>query len=862
MDVRSILATGVCRRRWLLGVLAVSVAAAAALYLHSAQPPEQVLRVGLYENPPKIYTDSNGDPAGFFPRLLQRIATEEEWALEFAPCTWSECLTALRRGDLDLMPDVAASEAREAVFDFHDVPVTQGWSQFYAQPDSEIRALEDLEGLRVAVLAESQQQIQLEDWAAEAAYGYELLPRSSMADVLEAVASGAADAGVTNNFFGRRNASDFGLVETPVTFGLINLYFAAPPGRADAVLDTLDRYITRWKTDPGSPYYEVLYETTTDAEAGRIPVWLSPLLAAALGLATLAATLAWLTRWQVLRRTRELEASRLQLQHLLDSSPAILYSLRGPELEAQWVSGNIRRILGVSPKVALQRGWWRERLHPDDRDAVIRRNQGFTDHLVQEYRFIDPSGRVRHIRDEKQVVARTEDGLPQEVIGTWTDLTDAYEQRARVHALANYDARTGLPNRAFLRQRIDEAIAHAQSENRSCHVVFFDLDGFKRINETLGEAAGDQVLEAVGARLNGAIAECDTVARVGDDGFCAVLGRDVSRQSLAELLDGLLATLREPHRLGDHELIVTASIGVASFPGDGETPEALMSAAELAVGNARRAGGDRWAIYQAFLGERSMQRLLLENDLRRAVINDEFVLHYQPQYRLDDGRMIGMEVLVRWQQPERGMVPPDDFIPLAEQMGLIQWIDRWVITESCRQLADWDARGFHVDRLSVNLSTSELEQPDLVDWLIGQLAEFGLAASRLEVEITETMLMASPENAVHVLQKLGERGVHIAMDDFGTGYSNLAHMERLPLDRLKIDRSLVWDIGRAPRNDSIIRAIIALAAALELPLVAEGVETDEQRAFLLREGCQAGQGFLFARPSAATQLLAGARPSS
>ena len=213
--------------------------------------------------------------------------------------------------------------------------------------------------------------------------------------------------------------------------------------------------------------------------------------------------------------------------------------------------------------------------------------------VVQEYRFIDPAGRTRHIRDEKQVVARSEDGLPHEVIGTWTDLTDAYEQRAQVHALANYDARTGLPNRALLRERIEEAVADAQSQNRSCHVIFFDFDRFRRINETLGEAAGDQLLETVGARLNHAMAEFDTAARVGDDGFCAVLDRDISRQSLAELLNCLLATLRAPHRVGDHELIITASIGVANHPRGGDTPETLMSAAELAVGDARRAGGDQ-----------------------------------------------------------------------------------------------------------------------------------------------------------------------------------------------------------------------------------------------------------------------------
>ena len=843
-----------------LGAASVTAAlVGGALVLVGSPPaePEQQLRVGLYQNPPKIYAGDDGVPAGFFPGLLDRVAAEENWRITYVPCSWSDCLDLLRAGELDLMPDVAASPQRRETMAFHQVPVVQAWSQVYAPAEARISSLEDLAARGLAVLGGSVQHERLRTWQEVEGHDYQIVTVATMDEAFTRVEAGEAAAAVANNFFGRRHAMDSGLTETPITFGLSNLYFAARPDAGAALLETLDAYFSTWKAEPDSPYYDVLREATAAPEAREIPVWLLPLLAVSLGGALIAGGMAWLLRWQVKRRTRELRESTRRLQHVLDSSPVVIYSLSGPRLTPDWISGNIERILGVSVAEVMRPDWWREHLHPDDRDVVEEETEELCrrSSLVQEYRVIDDAGSQRHIRDEKQVVETADDGTPLQVIGSWTDMTESRQQQARMETLAHFDGVTGLPNRALLHQRIEDAVLRAGDADSHFAVVLLDLDRFKSINETLGMSAGDELLEAVARRLSGLVRPGDTVARVGGDGFGVVLASEVNALALTRWLDQLLVQFREPLRIAGQELIITISAGVAGYPADGRTREELVTGAELAMEAARRAGGDCWVTYDASLGERSSRRLFLESDLRRAVANGEFVLHYQPQFVLATGQLAGVEALVRWRQPERGMVPPDEFIPLAEETGLISQIDRWVMAEACRQLAQWDAAGISVPRVAVNLSARELHDGELLSWLRSQLEANGLSPGRFEVEITETRLMEFPEQALPLLQQLADLGVHLAMDDFGSGYSNLAHLEGLPLHRLKIDRSLIWDIGKGPQNDAIVRAVLAMARALHLEVVAEGIEDDAQSAFLEGEGCWLGQGFFLGRPVSPGRLV-------
>ncbi len=821
-----------------------------------ASDTERVLQIGLYQNEPKVYIQGDGSPAGLFVDILGEMAQREDWQLEFRQCYWRECLQMLETGQLDLMPDVAPSTERRDLYAFNAVPVTQAWSQLYSSADQSVIELDDLHGLRIAVLEDSAQQHYLAGMIENRQLDAELLRVSTMIQTLEAVSNGDANVAATNNFFGGRMASRFGLVETPVTFDHTSLHFAAPADRNIEILATIDDYLDAWKSDSESPYYTAILKAVTLPSPPGTPGWLYPVTTAAIGIAAVSTLLLYLMRGRLQTQTKRLARSGQQLEHLLASSPVILYSLRGRDMQIEWVSGNVERILGFSRSTVMEADWWERQVHPEDRRSAVRRSTRIfsEQHNTREYRIHDADGKVRHIRDEMRLLYPGSGNGEPMIIGSWTDMSEEHERRQELDFLSTHDPKTGFPNRNLLADRLKQALARADRKHSSVVVVLIDLDRFRHINDTLGISTGDQVLLEIANRLRTAWNEEATIARVGSDEFCIIIEADVADVDIKDLLSPLRSELARPVQIDERTLVVSASIGISTYPRDGHNRESLMAAAELALEAARRAGGDSVRYYEAALSEQSSRRLLLENELRHAVTGNELELYFQPQFRLSDRTIQGMEALVRWKHPQRGLVSPGEFIPLAEETGLIEKIDQWVLFEACRQIADWDASGFRVPRVAVNLSPREFHDDSLVERVIEALSTNGLSGERLEVEITETMLMEFPERAMRVVHRLESLGINLCMDDFGSGYSNLAFIRRLPLHQLKIDRSLIREIEQSRHNRLIIQAIVAMAEALELELVAEGIETAQQLDFLIQAGCRVGQGFILGRPLPASAI--------
>ncbi|WP_018138535.1 MULTISPECIES: EAL domain-containing protein [unclassified Thioalkalivibrio] len=834
---------------------------AVSLCLPAGAGADDPLRIGLYENVPKVGTGDDGAAGGVFVELLDAIARREHWRLEYVSCEWSACLEALEAGEIDLMPDVALTPERRESLAFHSIPVAQAWSQVLAPIDSGLDRIEALEGLRLAVLDGSIQYDYLREYALDTGLDWTLVTRGDMESVLAAVASGDADVAITNNFYARRHARQHMLVETPVTFDQVGLYYAAAPGRQDDRLEVIDAYLQRWKGDAGSPYQHAMEQALEPPLGeGEIPTWAWSALASAAVIALVLGLMAVWLRRTVRAQTRALREANQRLEHLLESGPVVLYQLNALDFKPLWVSGNFERLFGFNSRVALQPGWWEQQVHPEDRATAMRENRRLQEerHMVRELRLFDGWGKLRHIRDEMRIIPGGNQGQRgAEVVGSWTDLTASMEQKEALRQMAHYDARTGLPNRVLLHDRLGHTLERAMADGLARWVVLIDLDRFRNVNETLGTSAGDRVLEGLAERLGGLLGPHDTVSRVGADEFCLIIENPPMDGGAEAFLEQLLETLREPCAIGGRTLVTTASVGLATFPEHGNTRDELLTAAELAMAASRSVGGDTWHVYEPGMGAQTEHRLFLENDLRSAIANDELLLYFQPQLEMQSGRLVGMEALVRWRHPVRGMVSPAEFIPLAEETGMIQAIDRWVLNAACAQLAHWDQDGRCVPTVAVNLSARELHDETLVAAIQEILEHHGLEPDRLELELTETMMMEQPERALAVLHRLETLGVTLAMDDFGAGYSNLAHLRRLPLRRLKIDQSLVRDIGHSRNNESIIRAIIALADALGLDLIAEGVEEAGQQAFLLREGCRFGQGYLLGRPAPADNALQG-----
>ena len=424
----------------------------------------------------------------------------------------------------------------------------------------------------------------------------------------------------------------------------------------------------------------------------------------------------------------------------------------------------------------------------------------------------------------------------------------------RLEQLAQFDAVTGLANRNLLRERLEHAIVQSRRRRRGAGALYVDLDGFKLVNDTHGHHVGDELLRHVGRRLQDCVRRDDTVSRLGGDEFAVVIA-DLARPDDAALVaQKFLDAFSAPFDLGGRETFITASIGVATFPNDGASAEALLKCADIAMYRAKESSRNAFCFYTAELNARAASKLQLNSDLRRALERGEFQLHYQPKVRLENGQMIGMEALLRWQHAGRGMVAPLEFIPALEDSGLIVPVGDWVIAEACRQLAAWSRAGLQPMPVAINLSARQFRRRDLDRVIKDVLVEHALSPAMLELEITESSLMDDPQDAIRQLEALREAGLRISVDDFGTGYSSLAYLTRLPVSTLKIDRAFVNAAITEPGSAAIVRMVIDMARRLSFDVVAEGIESEQHVAFLTQHGCEQGQGYHFGKPVSAAAM--------
>lgn len=442
-------------------------------------------------------------------------------------------------------------------------------------------------------------------------------------------------------------------------------------------------------------------------------------------------------------------------------------------------------------------------------------------------------------------------------------LEEVRQQKDNLQHLAHHDPLTNLPNRALFLLRLKQAISKAKRMGRQMAVLFVDLDRFKEINDSLGHAFGDKVLNEVAERFKKSVRADDTIARLGGDEFTFILENLLRPQHAAQMAQQIIHSLEQPIEMDNHQLFITTSIGISVYPQDGKSAETMLRNADAAMYKAKDEGKNTFRYYTEDMTEQAFERIFLEASLRRALVEDELAVYYQPQVDSPSGEIIGVETLVRWLHPEMGMVLPSRFIPMAEDTGLIIPLGDQVMRIACRQMAEWNRLGIRPRRLAINLSGKQMSNRALLNTLMQILDETGCSAEWLEFEVTEGFLIKDPEQSIAILRKIRELGIELAIDDFGTGYSSLAYLKRFPLTRLKIDQSFIRDVPQNPEDVAIIRAIIALGRSLNLQVLAEGVESDEQRAFLIEEGCAEAQGHYFSPTlpwDEMTRLLQTTRP--
>ncbi len=490
--------------------------------------------------------------------------------------------------------------------------------------------------------------------------------------------------------------------------------------------------------------------------------------------------------------------------------------------------------------------------HPDDRKEVSanisRRMSGDADSINYRIRCQTRSGEEIHV---ELYGSRSVHNDQPAIIGTLLDITERTRSEARIQHQAYYDQLTGLPNRQLFSDRLQQSLRTAHRESTRIAVLFLDLDRFKNINDSLGHPVGDALLSSVAGRLNNAIRENDTVARLGGDEFTIILEHISSRTEPATVADKILSALSAPFGLAGHELFISVSIGICLYPDDGHNAEELVKHADAAMYQAKNQGRASYAFYTRELTASSVEWLELETDLRKAVRDQQLHLAYQPLISLNRSRVVGVEALLRWKHPQKGLISPARFIPLAEETSLILEIGEWVIMESCRQLQRWRQLGHSLPLVAINLSAIQLERGNIVATVRHALDSTGVTAASIELEITENSIIRNTEKTVATLNTLREMGISLSIDDFGTGYSSLNQLKELPINKLKIDQSFIADITRDPDDEAIVKAIINLARLLNLEVLAEGVETAEQQEFVRSNGCDFAQGYFYSPPLSA-----------
>jgi polar amino acid transport system substrate-binding protein len=826
--------------------------------LYAAEEQQtKTLRIAVFDAPPALIPSDSGNHTGFLIDFLEEIAEQENWRIQWLYLKWPEIINSAKRAELDLVPFVAYSRNRAEFLDYNSTSYITGWGQVYIHPDEQyLENIFDFEGKTIAVVKDEIYAIQFANLCAQFDIVCHLKEVQDYKTAFSLLDKRLVDGAVSGNLVGYSFEKRFNVERTPIVFNPSKVLFASPQGKNSEVLQTLDRYLEQWKDDPSSPYYEINERWLgKDTTGTLLPKWLLYSLAALLILLILSTLVVLILRKQIRKKTADLADKTDQIKQIINLVPHMIYAANanGEVILANRYAAdffglplkdfddiNIEQLKVKIPEAS--------KLFEDE--EYLLRKDAIT--LDKQIKVKDSNQKSTYLNVSKVPFVGRYSRVPA-VVTVGVDITEAKEFEQQIQHMAQHDSLTGLPNRLLLNDRVNQSLALSLRHLHNGAILFIDLDFFKNINDSMGHMTGDKLLVEVAKRLEANVRSGDTVARLGGDEFIIQLSELSDDPQDAEsdaifVAKKLLKALMEGFRINSHSLHVTASIGIVIYPRDADSHELIMQRADTAMYHAKAKGRNGYAIFKSDMEAIIMRRQTLENDMHKAIFNNEFYLLYQPQVSADDGKLLGVEALIRWNHPVEGIISPLEFIPIAEDNGTIVNIGNWVLEQACQQIKTWINEYGNSPVISVNLSAIQLSQSDLVGVISALLTQEGIPAELLELEVTETLILYEEKRSIELLKSLKKLGVRISIDDFGTGYSSLNHLKKLPLDKLKIDRTFVSDIPGDPDSETIIKTIIKMSKELGLEVTAEGIETKEQLEFLKNELCPQFQGYYFDRP--------------
>ena len=821
------------------------------------EDPQKIIKVGIINAPPALIPNENGNHQGMLVDFLEEIAERENWQIIWVYEQWPKIINMSREKKLDLIPFIAYSKERAEFLDYNIESFITGWGQVYTHNDNaQPENIFDFSNKTIAVVKDEIYAIKFSLLCQQFEITCNLLEVKDYETAFDMLDKKIVDGAVSGNLVGYSYEVKYNVKRTSVLFDPTKVLFASPKGTNNDVLQKIDNYLNLWSKDPNSVYFEIREKWLGGAANNNaLPLWLVYSLLGTFVLLLFSFFVVGFLRKQIQRKTADLADQSDQIKQIINLIPHMIYAtnangkiILANRYAADYFGLKIKDFEHLDKQELVKQVPQSGNLFEDD-EYLLRKD---ATPIQKELETSDVEHKDIILRISKVPFVGRYSRLPS-VVTVGVDITEAKRFERQIQHMAQHDALTSLPNRLLLNDRINQSLALSLRHNHSGAVLFIDLDYFKTINDSLGHIAGDKLLIEVGNRLQKIVRTGDTVARLGGDEFIIQLNElsinpDDAEAVTCAMAENINLSLAEQYDVDGQKLFVTASIGIVIYPRDAQSLEQIMQRADTAMYHAKSTGRNRYAVFKREMEKAVIRRHILESELRKAVSNNEFLLKYQPQISEKERRLIGVEALLRWNHPDEGLIPPSEFIPVAEESALIIPIGEWVLKQACRQIRNWLDKYGKSPFITVNLSVVQIRNANLVGYLKNLIDINKIPANLLELEVTETLLLSEAKKSIDVLNELKNLGVRLSIDDFGTGYSSLNYLKKLPLDKLKIDRSFVKDIPGDPDSETIIRTIIGMSYDLGLEVIAEGVETQSQLEFLSTERCDKFQGFYFDRP--------------
>ncbi len=824
--------------------------------------PKKVVRISAHKSPPIMLIEDGKKPQGFMVDFLDEIALRENWTIEWVIDEWSNLHTKAKNNELDLMVFIAYDEKRAEYLDFSNENFITGWGQVYSHDSNTFQSLFDFENKEVAILKNGIHGIAFKDLCDTFEVNCLIKDVPNYGQAFQMLQNKQVDGVVSGNWIGHNYLNQYNIAPTSIIYNPKDTLFAVPKGTNSELLKTIDRYVANWRADKSSPYYAAHDKWIHQHSDGNIPKWLTTVLLLITGLLLASAFITYILRKQVNKQTLNLKRQSQQIRQIIDLIPHFIYAANDKgeiylmnQYAAEFCGLELKNY-DTLPKAQLIETYG---ANPDlfnGDSSLLKRGAG---KLQSELHTKNATGNYKYLDLIKvPFVSNTTD--TQSLVCVGVDITEAKTYEQQIKHMAYHDPLTQLPNRILLNDRLKQSLALAVRQGYSGAILLIDVDDFKTFNHKYGQIVGDKTLQKIANKISSLVKSGDTVARLNSDTFVVQLNElsinpDEANNSAFKVASQIQEVISAPHTIDGSSVNITASIGIVIYPFDGKNASNIIPRAESAMRHAKANDNKNIVRFISAMETAVFQRHLINQELQAAISNNEFTLYYQPQFYEQENLPIGFEALLRWEHHKHGLIYPADFIAAAEESNLIISLGYWVIERAFSDLRKLQNTSLRKSFFSINLSVIQIKDPNLVPLIKSLLKQYAIEPSLIEFEITETVLFQDVDDSIDTLTSIKSLGCKISIDDFGTGYSSLSYINKLPLDKLKIDHSFIKDIHQDRSSQAIVKTIVNMAKDLGLNVLAEGVEEEAQLNYLKSIKCQYYQGYYFKRAVPLSEII-------